>query len=79
MESDERLPSNWQNVVVMLPLQVCAYLCTNVNGFLSEKFLVDVDLEGALDTVEELYLLGVKAFAYEVKHFSFVCQQTRNP
>lgn len=26
----------------------------------------DVDVEGALDTVEELRLLGVKAFPYEV-------------
>lgn len=28
--------------------------------------VVDVDMEGALDTVEELHLLGVKAFPYEV-------------
>lgn len=28
--------------------------------------IADVDMEGALETVEELHLLGVKAFAYEV-------------
>ncbi|XP_055322844.1 17-beta-hydroxysteroid dehydrogenase 13-like [Sitodiplosis mosellana] len=28
--------------------------------------IADVDIEGALDTVEELHLMGVKAFAYEV-------------
>lgn len=28
--------------------------------------IADVDLVGALDTVGELHLMGVKAFAYEV-------------
>lgn len=28
--------------------------------------IVDVDMEGALDIVEELHFLGVKAFPYEV-------------
>ncbi|XP_031626039.1 17-beta-hydroxysteroid dehydrogenase 13-like [Contarinia nasturtii] len=33
--------------------------------------VADVDLDGALDTVEELHLLGVKAFAYEVDVANF--------
>lgn len=33
--------------------------------------VADVDIEGARDTVEELHLLGVKAFAYEVTTIVF--------
>lgn len=33
--------------------------------------IADVDMEGSLDTVEELHLLGVKAFSYEVTIVAF--------
>lgn len=39
--------------------------------------VADVDMEGALDTVEELHLLGVKAFPYEVIQWLFQMRETK--
>lgn len=36
--------------------------------------VADVDMKGALETVEELHLLGVKAFPYEVIIHNMVLQ-----